>query len=63
MLEENYSFNCPYCSADISICIDFAGGRKQAFVYDCETCCRPIEIHLELDANGVVDFVAQKESD
>ena len=61
-LESDYSFECPYCGETISIKVDFAGGRRQVFVYDCEACCQPIVIHLELDQGAVLSFDAQRES-
>ena len=60
--EEDYSFNCPYCVSEISIRIDFSSGDRQSFIYDCEVCCQPILISLELDPDGVLNFNAEKES-
>ena len=61
-VEGEYRFACPYCSAEISIAVDVAGGRRQAFTQDCEVCCRPIAIRLEVDGAGVTRFSAEQES-
>lgn len=60
--EDEYSFACPYCAAEISILIDYTAGRRQQFTYDCEVCCQPIAIRLEVGEDGVIDFNAEQES-
>ncbi len=60
-VEDEYSFACPYCSAEMSITVDCTAGRRQAFTYDCETCCRPIAIRLEVGPDGVTSFGAEQE--
>ena len=60
--EENYEFECPYCSEVLSIHIDYTGGKRQNFTTDCEVCCKPIAIRLVLGTEGVTDFTADQES-
>ena len=62
LAEDEYAFACPYCFTEISIVIDYTGGSRQAFTYDCEICCRPIAIHLEIGIRGVTSFGAEQES-
>ena len=59
MLESDYEFNCPHCGAALSIRLDGTGGKRQAFVHDCETCCRPIHITVTLEEGEVSDFRAE----
>lgn len=61
-VEDEYSFACPYCAAEISMAVDYTGGRHQSFAYDCEVCCQPIAIRLEVGAGGVTAFSAERES-
>ena len=61
MLEDDYSFNCPHCFETISIRIDITGGKRQRFTYDCEVCCRPIVIELEIEDGEVSSFSAEGE--
>jgi len=61
-VEDEYAFSCPHCSAEISIAVDCAAGRRQAFTYDCEVCCRPIAIRLEVNSQGVTSFSTEPES-
>ena len=61
-VEDEYSFVCPYCSAEISIGVDVTAGRRQSFTYDCEVCCRPIVVRIEVGSNGELLFEAEQES-
>ena len=61
--EEDLELNCPYCMAPISLRVDKTGGSKQIFVVDCEVCCRPIEIELDIESDGYVNFVAKREGE
>ena len=46
----------------ISIRIDLTGGQKQFLIYDCEICCQPISIQIEIDVNGIAKLTTEKES-
>ena len=61
-VEEEYSFACPYCDEEMSIRVDYTAGRRQAFTYDCETCCQPIAIKIEIQDGEITGFQAEQES-
>ncbi len=61
-VEHECSFLCPYCSSEISILVEGAGAKRQVFTTDCEVCCRPILIRLEIGSDGVESFEAEQES-
>lgn len=44
--EERF-YSCPYCGEQVSLIVDpeLSG---EAFIEDCEVCCRPIEFYFEL---------------
>lgn len=49
--EEEIAAQCPYCFSKISfVCEIISGG--QAYIEDCEVCCKPIQISYEADANN-----------
>lgn len=52
-------FTCPYCWTTISILID-PSVEQQSFIEDCENCCNPIEFELEIQAEELVSFSANK---
>ncbi len=59
MIEEDYAFTCPYCGVELSARVEAGGGRKQSFIQDCETCCKPIQISVEFQGNEIVSFSAE----
>ena len=61
-LEEDCFINCPYCLESIGIKIDLTGGQNQLLTYDCEVCCRPITLQIEIDSEGIINVTAEKES-
>lgn len=61
-LEEDCFINCPYCMENISIRVDLTGGQNQFLTYDCEVCCQPISIQIEIDVNGSINLTTKKES-
>jgi len=50
-------FHCPHCFQEISMLIDFSI-PKQSYVEDCEVCCNPLQIHLEIENGEIIYFAA-----
>jgi hypothetical protein len=43
------AFICAYCFEENSIFVDPSGGSHQAYVEDCQVCCRPNRLFIEWD--------------
>ena len=63
MLESDQEFNCPYCATVNEVRVDTTGGNSQFFVTDCETCCRPIAIEVQIESDGYINFIAKREGE
>jgi hypothetical protein len=50
-------FQCPYCLAEISMLVD-PSIPSQKYIEDCEVCCNPIEIKVEIDEGIISSFDA-----
>ena len=61
-MESFKEFLCPYCGQPNEVGIDHSGGKRQSFVTDCEICCNPILIRMELSGDELVNFEAVKEN-
>lgn len=61
-LTETLSVQCPYCWESIEVLID-CSVEEQRYVEDCFVCCRPIVLHVRLDAQGWPEVHAERESD
>lgn len=46
-----------------SMRVDATGGDFQSMVTDCEVCCRPIAIEIDIDEEGGVNLVAKREGE
>ncbi len=44
--------SCPYCGETIALFVDDSAG-DQRYIEDCQVCCRPIQVAVTLDADGV----------
>ena len=63
MILEERRIDCPYCGELISISIDPSTGND-AYIEDCQVCCRPIVFYLSTDPDGnIVDLVVRREND
>lgn len=47
---------CPYCGEDVETLVDTSAGG-QRYVEDCQVCCRPMDIHVQVDASGALTGV------
>jgi hypothetical protein len=45
------SVRCPYCWERFETQVDLSGGSF-SHIEDCQVCCRPIELHCDIDADG-----------
>ena len=52
MLDE-IRVECPYCGEGFDTLVDCSAG-SQCYIEDCPVCCRPIELHAEVDGEGIL---------
>jgi len=53
---------CPYCGERIGILLDPSAG-EQAYVEDCQVCCRPISINVTVGDDGEPHAYVRGEND
>ena len=44
------NIRCPYCGEMIEVLID-CSVKQQRYIEDCQVCCRPITISVDIDGN------------
>lgn len=54
--------HCPYCGEAIEILVD-GSVDSQRYIEDCQVCCRPIDISVEVDADGHPSVSVASEND
>ena len=52
-LEQFVPVQCPYCGERLETRVDLTAGERE-YIEDCEVCCRPIELGIELEDNGAL---------
>jgi len=58
---EAANIQCPYCWETIEITVD-CSVQSQEYIEDCEVCCQPIVIQVEITAEGLPDVNVTRES-
>jgi hypothetical protein len=53
---------CPYCGEPIRVEVD-CSVAEQAYVEDCQVCCRPIEIAVTVNEQGQPRVRPSREDD
>lgn len=49
--------HCPYCGEPFETSADASAG-SQHYIEDCAVCCRPIEVHLQVDEDGEITGIS-----
>jgi hypothetical protein len=57
---EHVSIECPYCGERLEIAV-IALREVQEYVEDCSVCCRPIELRITGDDDGLVVDVRRED--
>lgn len=60
-IDEKESY-CPYCGESISLLIDNSI-ENQEYVEDCQVCCSPILISIEIDHDGNIFINTRRENE
>lgn len=53
---------CPYCGEPFDTVVDLSSGST-SYIEDCQICCRPIELRLEVSDEGAVASLQVGRSD
>jgi hypothetical protein len=52
--------SCPYCGEDITVLADASAGNHDT-IEDCEVCCRPINLHIQVSLDGTCTIAPSRE--
>ena len=59
---EQVTVECPYCGEYIDIVVD-CSLPDQSYIEDCQVCCRPIDVSVQIDDSGSPEVVVRNEND
>ncbi len=61
-LESYVEFLCPYCCENVGTSIDLTAGSRSC-IEDCQVCCQPYELTIEVDAHGQLGSLGAQRTD
>jgi hypothetical protein len=53
---------CPYCAEAFETLVDLSAGAS-VYIEDCQICCQPIELQVELTLNGALAALTAQRTD
>ena len=56
------TISCPYCGESIDLVIDDSV-EEQQYIEDCHVCCRPINVSVTTDEEGMLAVQAWAENE
>jgi hypothetical protein len=56
----NFDVQCPYCGEWISLVADESAG-SQRYIEDCQVCCQPMVVALDVDQDGTASLHVERE--
>lgn len=61
-MQELIRQSCPYCGEPIELLVDCSVSHQE-YVEDCQVCCRPMEVWVEVDSEGDVTVQLARDED
>ncbi|HUG73720.1 MAG TPA: CPXCG motif-containing cysteine-rich protein [Steroidobacteraceae bacterium] len=61
-LEQFVDAVCPYCGEMIPLRVDLSAG-SQAYIEDCQVCCQPIQIGVQVGEAGALEAISAERGD
>ena len=50
---QNAEYSCAYCGETNPTFVDFSAGNSQSYVEDCQVCCRPNILYIQIDEDSL----------
>ncbi|TNJ38763.1 CPXCG motif-containing cysteine-rich protein [Chlorobaculum thiosulfatiphilum] len=59
-LEQTVTVQCPYCAQTFEVLVD-CSVEHQEYIEDCEVCCRPVSLVIDVAEDGSVSVQTRGE--
>ncbi|WP_438480518.1 CPXCG motif-containing cysteine-rich protein [Oleiharenicola lentus] len=53
-MQDALAISCPHCGESFSLAFDASEGSAE-FVIDCEVCCRPMNVTIQVNDDGEIE--------
>jgi len=61
-LLEEVEIECPYCGERITLLVDSSAG-PQEYIEDCQVCCKPINVYVTVNEDGLPQIEVRREDE
>jgi len=61
-LLETIPISCPYCGEPVDLMVD-CSLERQRYVEDCPACCSPMDLHVTVGDDGMIEVEAYQENE
>jgi hypothetical protein len=59
-IEQTVIVQCPYCAQTFEVLVD-CSVEHQEYIEDCEVCCRPVTLIVDVAEDGFVSVATRSE--
>ena len=60
-VDQEASYVCDSCGEEIIVPVDITAGDHQDYVEDCPVCCHPMRLQIDIDGDGEVNILGERE--
>ncbi|NJK99915.1 MAG: CPXCG motif-containing cysteine-rich protein [Spirulinaceae cyanobacterium SM2_1_0] len=61
-MQTTADYTCAFCGETNLTFVDFSGGNQQSYVEDCQVCCQPNVLFIQIDeATLAVEITSEPE--
>ncbi len=62
-MQDTADYICAFCGETITIFIDISAGSQQSYVEDCQVCCQPNVLYIQIDEDTLdIEISSEPES-
>jgi hypothetical protein len=62
-MENSSEYTCAYCGESISTFVDISAGSHQSYVEDCQVCCQPNILYIQINEDTLeIEIASEPES-
>ncbi|MEI6329923.1 MAG: CPXCG motif-containing cysteine-rich protein [Pseudanabaena sp.] len=62
-MQDTAEYTCAFCGETNMTFVDFSAGMQQSYVEDCQVCCQPNVLYIQIDEDTLdIEISSEPES-
>lgn len=62
-MQDTTEYTCAFCGEPNMTFVDFSAGMQQSYVEDCQVCCQPNVLYIQIDEDTLdIEISSEPES-